>query len=124
MRRPLALIAGAAALATTLAACGDSGGGGSAEGCSPIDSSVTVGALDKLAFDKDAFDAEASCVEITYRNEGSLAHTLLVKDHAGFKLSVGDEDTGTITLEPGTYRLYCDVPGHESAGMHAELTVT
>lgn len=123
MRRSLTLIAGAAALSATLAACGDSGGGDAA-GCSPIDSSFTVSALDKLKFDKDAYEADASCIEITYRNEGSLAHTLLVKEHAGFKLSVGDEDTGTITLEPGTYRLYCDVPGHESAGMHAELTVS
>jgi plastocyanin len=123
MRRPLTLIAGAAALAATLAACGDSSGG-EAAGCSPIDSSFTVGALDKLAFDEDAYEAGASCIEITYRNEGSVAHTLLVKDQAGFKLSVGNEDTGTITLEPGTYRLYCDVPGHESAGMHAELAVS
>jgi plastocyanin len=124
MRRTLTLIAGGAALAVGLTACGDSGGGGgTAGGCTP-DSSFTVNALDKLSFDKDAYEASAGCIEVTYRNEGSLAHTLLVKEQAGFKLSVGDEDTGTITLESGTYRLYCDIPGHESAGMHAQLTVS
>lgn len=125
MRRTLTLtlLAGAAALAVTLAACGDSGDGGDAAGCTP-DSSFTVEALDKLTFDKDAYEATAGCVEITYRNGGSLPHTLLVKGRTGFKLSVGNEDTGTITLEPGMYRLYCDVPGHEAAGMHAELTVS
>jgi uncharacterized cupredoxin-like copper-binding protein len=35
--------------------------------------------------------------------------------------SEGDTDVGTADLEPGEYRLYCDVPGHES--MEATLTV-
>ena len=43
---------------------------------------------------------------------------------SGFKLSVGDEATGTVELTPGTYTLFCDLPGHESAGMKATLTVT
>lgn len=126
MRRTLTSLAGATALAVTLGACGDNGGGGgqAADGCSPADSSITVEALDELSFDADAFEADAGCVEITYTNAGSIAHTLLVKGQSGFKLSVGDEDRGTITLEPGTYTLYCDIAGHESAGMHAELTVS
>lgn len=126
MRRTLTSIVGATALVTLLAACGDSGGGGTAAkpgDCSPVDATVTVGALDKLQFDAKAYDAAPGCVEITYRNEGSVAHTLLVKGQSGFKLAVGDEDSGTLDLEAGTYKLYCDVAGHEAAGMTAELTV-
>ena len=111
-----------------LTACGDSGdddGDGDAAGdCTTADSSITVGARDELTFDADSYDADAGCVEITYENEGSVAHTLLVKGQSGFKLAVGDTDSGTIELEPGSYTLFCDVAGHEAAGMTAELTVS
>jgi len=125
MRRTSISLAGAAALALILGACGDSDDGGqAADGCNPADSSITVEAQDKLSFDADSYEADAGCVEFTYVNAGSIAHTLLVKGQSGFKLSVGDEDSGSITLDPGTYTLYCDIAGHESAGMHAELTVS
>lgn len=118
---------GAAALVTLLAGCGgtdDDGGGSAAGSCDTSSSSITVEALDKLKFDADSYDAKAGCIEVTYRNGGTIPHTLLVKDHKGFKLSVGDEDTGTIDLEAGTYTLYCDVAGHQTAGMEATLTVS
>lgn len=126
MRRTLTCIAGAAALALPLAACGSSGSsdsGASTGDCTPT-SNVAVKAFDRLKFDADTFNASAGCIEVTYTNEGALAHTLLVKGQSGFKLSIGKSDQGTIELPAGTYRLYCDLPGHESAGMHAELVVT
>ena len=127
MRRTSPCILGAAALITLLAGCGgtDDGDGGSAAGaCDTSSSALTVEALDKLKFDADAYEAEAGCIDVTYRNAGSIAHTLLVKEQKGFKLAVGDEDTGTVSLEAGTYTLYCDVAGHEAAGMEATLTVS
>lgn len=124
MRRHPLCLAGAAALAVTLSACGDSGDEGSPDACSAPDSTLTVGALDALTFDAESYDAGAGCLEITYANEGSVAHTLLVRGESGFKLRVGDTDTGTITLDAGTYELFCDIAGHEAAGMVAELTVS
>lgn len=117
---------GAAALITLLAGCGgtDDGGGAAADDCDTSTSSLTIEAQDQLKFDADSYEAEAGCIEFTYRNAGSIAHTLLVKEQKGFKLAVGDEDTGTVSLEPGTYTLYCDVAGHEAAGMEATLTVS
>lgn len=125
MRRTLICLAGATALATTITACGDSGSdsGSAAAGCTPVDSSLAVHAKDELKFDSDAYEAGAGCIEITYINDGTAAHTLLVKGQPGFKLSVGDEDSGTIELVAGTYTLYCDIAGHEAAGMKAELTL-
>jgi plastocyanin len=121
-------MAGGIALALALAACGDSDeqddGAAAAAECDPPDSSVTVGALDKIEFDASSYDADAGCVEVIYVNEGSMAHTLLVRDVDGFKLAVGDEDSGTIELEAGEYELYCDIAGHESGGMVATLTVS
>jgi plastocyanin len=124
MRRTLLCLAGAAALAITLTACGDSGDdSNNTASCTTSDSTVTVEAQDALKFDSDSYEAGAGCVEITYTNAGSVAHTLLVKGKSGFKLSVGDTDSGTIELTPGTYTLYCDIAGHEAAGMKADLTV-
>ena len=34
------------------------------------------------------------------------------------------QQSETVTLGPGTYKLYCTLPGHDAAGMHATLTVT
>ena len=125
MQRRLLSVAAIALLVGGLAACGDSGddGGDESAACSPIGSSVTVGALDRLEFDADSYSADAGCVGFTYRNEGSIAHTLLIKGEDGFKLSVGDTDEGAIELDAGSYTLYCDIAGHEAAGMEAELTV-
>ena len=47
----------------------------------------------------------------------------LIKDVDGFKLSIGREDDGSVDLEAGSYTLYCDVAGHEAAGMVADLVV-
>ncbi|MDP1819846.1 MAG: cupredoxin domain-containing protein [Acidimicrobiales bacterium] len=126
MRRiPLLLCAGAL-LAAPLAACGDDDDTGSdtttpAAGDGPT---VEVGAQDDLSFDKESYEVEAGNVTFRYVNEGNIPHTLLIKDMDDFKLDVGDEDEGSVELEPGTYELYCDIPGHEPAGMVAELTVS
>jgi len=119
MRRPLLTLAGLAVVGGALAGCGGDDG---ASGCTP-GPQLTVVAEDALTFGADSYTAEAGCVEITYENAGSIAHTLLIKNVKGFKLSVGRTDVGTVQLEPGTYTLFCDVPGHEAAGMVADLTV-
>jgi cytochrome c oxidase subunit 2 len=115
--------------AAVLAACGgddDDGGGGdglstgSGDGGAP----VTVVAQDSLSFDRDDYTASAGEVTIDYENGGNLTHTLLIDGVDDFKLTVsanGDIDEGTAELEPGDYRISCDIPGHES--MEATLTV-
>lgn len=65
-------------------------------------------------------------VAIEYVNKGAVVHTLAIEGVKGFKLEVprpGDIDTGSVRLEPGSYTLFCDVPGHRQAGMEAPLTV-
>lgn len=119
MRRPILTIAALAAIGAGLTGCGGDDG---ASGCTP-GPELTVVAEDALRFGADAYEADAGCLEITYENAGSIAHTLLIKNVKGFKLSVGSTDVGTVQLEPGAYTLFCDVAGHEAAGMKAALTV-
>jgi plastocyanin len=121
MRRTLFTVAAMAAIAVPLVACG--GSDDEASGCTPVDSELAVGARDDLTFDAERYEAGEGCIEVTYTNEGEIDHTLLVRDEGGFKLSVGDTDTGTIDLAAGEYVLYCDIAGHEAAGMKADLVV-
>lgn len=92
------------------------GGGGGAE--------ITAG---DLYLKPKELSAPSGPVEITYRNEGKLLHTLLVEEVPKFKklevASTGDTDSGTLEIGPGTYTLYCDQPGHRAAGMEAKLKV-
>ena len=121
MRRTLLPLAAALALGLPLAACG--GSDDDASGCTPVDSELEVGAEDSLKFDSDSYEAGAGCIEVTYTNNGSTNHNLLIDGKSGFKLSVGDTDTGTVELPAGTYELYCDIAGHR-ATMNADLTVS
>jgi plastocyanin len=112
-----------------LAGCGgdDDSGGGGGDGLSTSSGggdTVTVVAQDSLRFDRDEYTADAGEVMIDYENSGNLTHTLLIDGVDDFKLTVtssGDTDEGTVELEPGDYRIFCDIPGHES--MEATLTV-
>jgi plastocyanin len=114
-----------------LAGCGgddDDGGGGdglsTGSGAGGGGDHVTVVAQDTLSFDRDVYTAGAGAVTIAYENGGNLTHTLLIDGVDDFKLSVsanGDIDEGTAELEPGEYRILCDIPGHES--MEATLRV-
>lgn len=86
---------------------------------------LTVVARDISLAPKD-LRTPAGPVDVTYRNEGSIEHTLVIEGVTGFKLDVttkGDVDEGSVTLAAGKYTMYCDIPGHRQAGMEATLTV-
>jgi plastocyanin len=133
MQRSLRLtLVAALAAAPLLAACGDDDDGdattttaeATGDTSGGTGSALTVHATDQIKFDSESYEAEAGEVDVTYVNDGSQPHTLLIKGVGDFKLSIGSEDEGTVELEPGDYTLYCDVAGHEAAGMVADLTVS
>jgi plastocyanin len=130
-RAALGALAAIAAVAS-LAACGDddSGNDGGEGRAAAADADLQVLARD-IDFDRDSYTLPAGTSTIAYVQEGAMVHTLVIEGPDGedlddFKLEVradGEVDTGEITLEPGTYTLYCDVAGHRQAGMEAELVV-
>ena len=122
------MTAAAAVVALPLTACGG-GSSASSSGCNATSTTspdVEVHASDALKFDKTEYTAKAGDVSIKYVDDGSLVHTLVVRDK-GCKLALsgkGDSKTGSVNLTPGTYEIFCDVPGHESSGMKANLVVS
>ena len=110
-----------------LAACGGGGTSAPAETL-PADAFV-VTAVSGLRFDAESYGpVTAGSIMFGYKNDDSIRHTLiLAKDDIkvpNFKLVVakkGDIDSGSVTLDAGTYTLICDVPGH--GNMRASLTV-
>ncbi len=123
-RTPLAIAAASLVLALPFAACGgDDDAAKPPSSGGPGGSELVVHGKDTLKFDKDAYTAKAGTIDVRLVNDGSINHTLLIKDVDDFELKVPGTDEGSVDLEAGTYTLYCDVAGHEAAGMEAELTV-
>jgi len=68
----------------------------------------------------------SSDATLMLRNEGAVYHDLRIDGIDDFSLEAlpNEEATGSIRLEPGSYVLFCSVPGHREAGMVAELQVS
>jgi len=112
--------AGLAAVAAVLLA------GGCAEGGGDGDQTIELRALDHHYEDVPE-EVEAGTVTLRMANEGVAAHDLLIEELDDERVidvvAPGDEGEGTVDLEPGTYTLYCSIPGHREAGMEHELEV-
>ena len=124
---PRAVLVSCALVASVVVA--SCGGGGDSEPAPVVDADLVVTAVPTIRWDAEAYTAPAGEITLALRNEDSVRHTLVVLQGDevvdDVELAVnrrGDVDTGTITLEPGTYRLFCTVPGHQN--MNSELVVS
>ncbi|MEZ4532433.1 MAG: cupredoxin domain-containing protein [Thermomicrobiales bacterium] len=72
-------------------------------------------------------------VKVIFDNAGAAEHTFVLSDHNNkdvknldIKLSVQPGKSGEVTINApaGTYYFWCDIPGHEPAGMWGILKVT
>jgi plastocyanin len=120
-----ALVSSALVASSVLAACG----GGSSTPPPVVDADLVVTAVPTIRWDAASYTAPAGEVTVALRNDDTVRHTLVVLNDkdvvGGMELAVrrrGDVDTGTVTLEPGTYRIFCTVPGHQN--MNSELIVS
>lgn len=121
-----ALVSCALVASVVLVGCG---GDGDSEPAPAVEADLVVTAVPTIRWDAESYSAAAGEVTVGLRNEDSVRHTLVVlkdKDVVGdLELAVnrrGDVDSGTITLEAGTYRIFCTVPGHQN--MNSELIVS
>jgi plastocyanin len=110
---------------TLLAACGGDDEAATAAGAASAPEVAVV--AEDVDFGADAYEAEARDITIEYVNEGVIEHSLVIEGVDDFRLYVetrGDTDRGSVELDPGSYRLICDIPGHARAGMVADLEVS
>ena len=70
----------------------------------------------------------ADSYEFVVKNDGKIPHDLVVSGNGvnakTSLLNPGQSETLKVDLKPGTYDLYCSVPGHKQAGMDVKVTVS
>lgn len=136
-------VAISAAMVAALGACG-----GDSDDSSGGTSNNITGNLNEWTVKTDATTAKAGEVVFTVTNDGTIGHEFLVVktdiasgeipldgdhfaeptdgieviDEIG-EFAKGTTETLTLNLDPGTYQLVCNLPGHYSAGMHMAFTV-
>lgn len=65
--------------------------------------------------------------EIAVTNTGTMAHNLGVEGTDLITTDLAGGETATLdisSLEPGTYTIFCEIPGHADSGMTTTLVVT
>ena len=82
--------------------------------------------LTEFAITPDSVDVTVGG-SITATNDGSQTHNLAIKGHDALitrDLNGGDSASLDVsTLTPGTYTMYCAIPGHEAAGMRGTVEI-
>lgn len=148
--QPFLIVVALGAGALVTGACGDDGVSRAAEGPPPMSTgtSIAVTGTDGLRFEPDTLTVPAGEeITLTFSAETGLEHDFVIEDaadvgvagtdgstHDGGEAGEGDlhvvhagsGQTTTATFritEPGTYTVYCSVPGHRQGGMLATLTV-
>src|SRR5205823_4987979 len=88
---------------------------------------ATTVAVDETEFKITTASTSFKAGQITFqaKNVGKIPHDLAVNQtlHNAQPIQPGGSAKLTVTLKPGTYELYCTVPGHEAAGMKQNITV-
>ena len=126
LRKTLA-IAFAAMFAIVMTACGGSTPEDTEPtGAPPADATVVTVSATEYAFELSTTTIPAGAVSFELTNNGSMSHDLVLEGGPGGGTEVigsGQTATLNVTLEPGTYTLYCSVGNHRAQGMEIEITV-
>lgn len=127
--RGLSWVPLATAVAATLAACGGGADGGKfSTAVVPQQLQVSASPGGALKWDGAQYTAQAGAVTFVVENPSPLAHQFGVEgngvSYQSPQFGAGTTQRYTIEgLQPGTYRIVCNYPGHKSAGMVATLIV-
>ena len=124
-KRWLTLLSVAIAATLVLAACG-SGDDDDDDNAAAL-SGTPVSMKDAMRFDPDTLTVKAGTeVEIALTNDGAIKHNMSIDDaDVDEDLDGGKSTSFTFTAPdaPGEYKIHCNIPGHEAAGMVATLIV-
>jgi len=79
-----------------------------------------------LSYETNKASAPPGSIKFVMPNKAPIQHNIALKGAvtgAGPIVGSGGTSSFTVTLKPGTYTFYCQVPGHEAGGMKGTLTV-
>jgi len=96
--------------------------------------SIAANAQGQLAYETNRANAKAGPVTLEMPNMSGVDHNLALETGEGGASPKGSKVGATpiiskgtakvsVTLKPGTYTFFCEVPGHRQAGMYGTLTV-
>jgi len=82
----------------------------------------------QLKYNTTSLTAKAGNVSIDFTNMSPLTHNVVIESSSGAVIGgtpifQGGSKTLSVNLKPGTYKFFCSVPGHRTAGMEGTLTV-
>lgn len=83
----------------------------------------------EFAFEPKEITVRPGDVVFAVHNAGAIEHNFLVDDAAKKTvariavISPGGSEEVRLSVRPGAYAIYCDLPGHKEAGMTAVLRV-
>jgi uncharacterized cupredoxin-like copper-binding protein len=126
----IAVLAIGAAASIAVAACSSSKGGGNGTSAPAGGSSAAGTAVQVTEKDFSISLAQKSLTPGTYtfqvNNTGAASHNLTVdgpgvSDKATSTIDPGSSGQLTVSLQQGSYELYCSIDGHKDRGM--DLTV-
>ncbi len=101
----------------------------SSEAGASADMSATIHVLD-FKLDPSTISVSGTVLSLAVTNDGPTVHNVTIREGTGPELfgtadlKPGASETLVHAIAPGTYVLYCDLPGHESLGIIGTLTVT
>lgn len=93
------------------------------------DMSATIHVLD-FKLNPATITVKGTVLSLAVTNDGPTVHNVTIRQGSGPELfgtadlKAGASETLVHAIAPGTYVLYCDLPGHESLGVIGTLTVT
>jgi len=88
--------------------------------------SIAADPTGALAYVTNKASAPAGSIKVEMPNKAPIQHNIAIKGPvtgAGPIVGSGGTSTFTVNLKPGTYTFFCEVPGHEAAGMKGTLVV-
>jgi mono/diheme cytochrome c family protein len=96
--------------------------------------SIAASASGQLAYETNKASGTAGPVTVEMPNMSGVGHNLALETGEGGATAKGTKIGATpiiskgtakvsVTLKPGTYTFFCEVPGHRPAGMYGTLTV-
>lgn len=113
------------AMIAVIASAGGGGGGAATGGASGAGASSAHLTLNEFSIDPKAVSV-ATGAKLHIENKGALVHNVEVKETGLKSADLKPGESGELdlaSLEPGSYTLVCNVPGHTEAGMTASLVV-